>query len=168
MALQNSSTTNRLERFGLQSMSSETGLCVLGSILRSSHGSCVGVSMPVLAAAPIQWNRFLQLMPSVPAFCSEVGRDAMAEDGGGCASQGQTGFASQLAKLSEKERTEQVQTYLTGVVGDVLGREVGGDEPRSWHNELAEYAGVWLLLCDRWFGCPWICDGSMGSPAHDP
>ena len=35
MALQNSSTTNRLERFGLQSMSSETGLCVLGSILLS-------------------------------------------------------------------------------------------------------------------------------------
>ena len=29
----------------------------------------------------------------------------------------------------EKERTSQIETYLTGVVGDVLGREVGGDEP---------------------------------------
>merc|ERR1719396_175646 len=98
-------------------------------MLRSTQGPYVGMSMPLLAAVPMVWSRFLQLMPSVPAFLSEVARDAGGEEQGRGAGQGQTGFAAQLAKLSEKERTEQVQTYLTGVVGDVLGREVGGDEP---------------------------------------
>ncbi|MCP4500404.1 MAG: KR domain-containing protein, partial [Deltaproteobacteria bacterium] len=127
MALQSSSTATRLERVGMQALSSEEGLSVLGSILRSTQGSPVGMSMPLLAAAPIVWKRFLQLMPSVPSFFNEVAADA--DKDGGRSGQGQTGFAAQLAKLSEKERTEQVQTYLAGIVGDVLGREVGGDEP---------------------------------------
>ena len=37
--------------------------------------------------------------------------------------------SSAFAKLSEKERTSQIETYLTGVVGDVLGREVGEMNP---------------------------------------
>ncbi|QDZ22808.1 polyketide synthase [Chloropicon primus] len=129
MALQSSSTSSRLERVGMQSLTSVEGLCVLGSILRSANDSVsAGMSLPLVAAAPISWGRFLKLMPSVPAFFSEVERDALEADGSKSVS-GQTGFAAQLAKLSENERTSQIETYLTGVVGDVLGREVGGDEP---------------------------------------
>jgi len=127
--LQSSSTSSRLERVGMQALSSDEGLFVLGSILRSTYsGASVGMSLPLLAALPISWGRFLKLMPSVPAFFSEVEKDALEADGGRAVA-GQTGFAAQLAKLSEKERTSQIETYLTGVVGDVLGREVGGDEP---------------------------------------
>lgn len=129
MALQSSSTSSRLERVGMHSLTSVEGLCVLGSILRSANDSVsAGMSLPLVAAAPISWDRFLKLMPSVPAFFSEVERDALEADGSKSVA-GQTGFAAQLAKLSENERTSQIETYLTGVVGDVLGREVGGDEP---------------------------------------
>lgn len=112
----------------MHSLTSVEGLCVLGSIMRSTHHASAGMSLPLLAAAPISWGRFLKLMPAVPAFFSEVEREAMEAEGGRSV-KGQSGFAAQLAKLSDKERTEQVQTYLSGIVGDVVGREVGGDEP---------------------------------------
>merc|ERR1719248_291537 len=63
MALKSSSTSSRLERVGMQALSSDEGLFVLGSILRSTYsGASVGMSLPLLAALPISWGRFLRRM----------------------------------------------------------------------------------------------------------
>ena len=82
----------------MQALSSDEGLFVLGSILRSTYsGASVGMSLPLLAALPISWGRFLKLMPSVPAFFSEVERDALEADGGRAVA-GQTGLQLSLCQ----------------------------------------------------------------------
>merc|ERR1711970_1419012 len=81
MALRDPSTTARLERVGMPALSGEEGLFVLGSILRSTYsGASVGMSLPLLAALPISWGRFLKLMPSVPAFFSEISIEGIGSE----------------------------------------------------------------------------------------
>ena len=126
MALQSSSTSSRLERVGMQALSSDEGLFVLGSILRSTYsGASVGMSLPLLAALPISWGRFLKLMPSVRAFFSEMSIEGIGSED---AQKGPTRHSA-MASLSPEERTSQIVSQLQVIVNGVVGREVGVDEP---------------------------------------
>ena len=130
MAAEDSGTLGRLERMGMGALAPAQGLGVLESVLR--HGArCAGAlggELPLVAAAPFAWERFLSGSRLGSPFFSEF---ASAVRGGGAADAALASAPGALAAArgTAAEQRQFVAAQVSAVVRGLLGADVGDDEP---------------------------------------
>jgi len=132
MAAEDSGTLGRLERMGMGALAPAQGLGVLEGVLR--HGArCAGVlggELPLVAASPFVWDRFLsgsrRSSPFFSEFASAASSAADAAQGGASPA---APAGALLAAGTLAEQRQFVAAQVSAVVRGLLGADVGDDEP---------------------------------------
>ena len=142
MASGDAATLARLSRMGMGALAPEQGLSVLEAVLRHAvlRGGLPGGALPLVAASPFVWERFLPAAshgsPFFDAFAIAAGA-VVGDDTGGAAGRagpvsgtdgGGVAAGRPLAGTASEQRAFVAST-VSAVVRGLLGADVGEDEP---------------------------------------
>ena len=127
MAAGDTTTAARIERTGMSLLAPSQGLGILEGMFLSTKPS---TALPVIAATPFVWGKFLKRFGAKPpVLFSEFVQEIKVEKDGSTADGASGSAGAAWAGISQGDRKVAVETLVKDAVRSILGADVSANEP---------------------------------------